>query len=82
MTVEKKPRPLARIAVLAVGLLLFPAHGFAQARSTLGVAETSAGNFLAALAADARNDAGAAAHYFREALRSDPRNTALQERAF
>ncbi len=57
----------------------------AQARNlseSLGSAETSSGNFLAALAADAKRDAGAAAHFFREALREDPRNLELQERAF
>jgi tetratricopeptide (TPR) repeat protein len=48
----------------------------------LSTAETSAGNFLAALAADARRDPAGASHYFREALRSDPRNAQLLERAF
>jgi tetratricopeptide (TPR) repeat protein len=84
MTVETKTRSRIRLgmAAAAFGAFLAAQPGLAQARNTLGVAETSAGNFLAALAADARNDAGAAAHYFREALRADPRNTALQERAF
>jgi tetratricopeptide (TPR) repeat protein len=57
----------------------------ASARDTakpLSTAETSAGNFLAALAADARRDPAGASHYFREALRADPRNTELLERAF
>ncbi len=47
-----------------------------------GVAETAFGNFLAALAAEGRKDAAAAAHFYREALRADPRNVELQERAF
>jgi tetratricopeptide (TPR) repeat protein len=47
-----------------------------------GVAETSYGNFLAALSAEGRKDAAAAAHFYREALRADPRNVELQERAF
>jgi Flp pilus assembly protein TadD len=47
-----------------------------------GVAETAYGNFLAALAAESQKDAAAAAHFYREALRADPRNTELQERAF
>jgi tetratricopeptide (TPR) repeat protein len=57
----------------------------AQARNpanAMGTAESSAGNYLAALAADASKDARAAAHFFREALREDPRNLELQERAF
>jgi tetratricopeptide (TPR) repeat protein len=47
-----------------------------------GVAETGYGNFLAALAAENRKDPAAAAHFFREALRADPRNAEIQERAF
>jgi len=86
-----------RIAALslsfaAAGILGAPSAG-AQARNanpssgpspgpSLGAAETSYGNFLAALAADATRDARAAAHFFREALRDDPRNAELQERAF
>jgi tetratricopeptide (TPR) repeat protein len=48
----------------------------------LGVAETSSGNYLAAIAADAKRDTAAAAHFFREALREDPKNAEIQERAF
>ncbi len=54
----------------------------APASRDLYTAETSAGNFLAALTAEANRDPSAAAHYFREAMRSDPRNGELRERAF
>jgi tetratricopeptide (TPR) repeat protein len=78
-------RSRLRPALLAASLWLAVAPASAQARNlsdSLGSAETSSGNFLAALAADAKRDAGAAAHFFRQALREDPRNVELQERAF
>ena len=46
------------------------------------VGESQAGNYLAALVAGADRDTPAAAAYFREALRADPRNPELIERAF
>jgi tetratricopeptide (TPR) repeat protein len=49
---------------------------------SMGAAETSSGNYLAAIAAEAKRDTAAAAHFFREALREDPRNAEIQERAF
>ncbi|MBB3810157.1 tetratricopeptide repeat protein [Pseudochelatococcus contaminans] len=45
-------------------------------------AETLDGNFLAANIAGSSRNPEAAAVYFREALRSDPRNAELRERAF
>jgi Flp pilus assembly protein TadD len=69
--------------LLGAALILTPATVSAKNQNqTFGSAETSAGNFLAALAADATRDSAAAAHFFREALREDPRNVELQERAF
>jgi tetratricopeptide (TPR) repeat protein len=60
-----------------------PAPGSpAPASRDFNTAETAAGNFLAALTAESNRDPSAAAHYFREALRSDPRNGELRERAF
>ncbi len=46
------------------------------------VGESPAGNYLAALIAGATRDTGAAATFSREALRFDPRNLELLERAF
>jgi tetratricopeptide (TPR) repeat protein len=54
----------------------------AQQPERLAVAETGYGNFLAALAAEGRKDTEAAARFYREALRADPRNAELLERAF
>ena len=44
--------------------------------------DTRTGNYLAALIANEDHDATAASLYFREALRSDPHNLGLNERAF
>ena len=46
------------------------------------VSPSPAGNYLAALVAGAERDTLAASTYFREALRYDPRNVELMERAF
>jgi tetratricopeptide (TPR) repeat protein len=45
------------------------------------VADTAAGNFLAALTADALRDTAASSLFYREALRADPRNLELLHRA-
>jgi tetratricopeptide (TPR) repeat protein len=70
----------------ATGLVL--AAGPALARDSLAmstpleVGESQAGNYLAALVAGADRDTTAAATYFRETLRADPRNPELIDRAF
>ena len=70
---------VAALALLAAG---------AQARESLAiptpfeVGESPAGNYLAALVAGAERDTLAASTYFQEALRYDPRNAELIERAF
>lgn len=46
------------------------------------VSDSPAGNYLAALIAGADHDTVAAATFYREALRFDPRNPSLIERAF
>ncbi|MFV0280910.1 MAG: tetratricopeptide repeat protein [Rhodoblastus sp.] len=46
------------------------------------VGESPSGNYLAALVAGAERDTLAASTYFREALRADPKNMELAERAF
>lgn len=72
---------------LAAALLWVPAAE-AQARqvvsplSPVEVSTSPSGNYLAALSAGAQRDTAAAATFFREALRFDPRNAELMERAF
>ncbi len=46
------------------------------------VGDSPTGNYLAGLVAGADRDTGAAATFFREALRADPRNPQLLERTF
>jgi tetratricopeptide (TPR) repeat protein len=87
-------RSLVRpFAAAAAGALLLTGLGFdqsasARARDNLAIAtpfevgDSPAGNYLAALIAGAERDTLAAATFFRETLRYDPRNPELIERAF
>ncbi|SFK49688.1 tetratricopeptide repeat protein [Methylocapsa palsarum] len=77
------------LAGLAAALLpAFLASTQARSRESLAIAapfevgESPAGNYLAALVAGAERDTTAAATFFREALRFDPHNPKLIERAF
>jgi tetratricopeptide (TPR) repeat protein len=71
---------LAAVAALAVGLT-GPLSAQAQAPSNFSRA-SSAGSFLAARHASVERDAAAAATYYRAALRGDPRNAEILNRAF
>jgi tetratricopeptide (TPR) repeat protein len=79
-------RHFARSVAFAAGLCLV--GGPTLARDSIATAtppetgDSPAGNYLAALVAGADRDTTAAAVYFREALRADPRNPALIERSF
>ena len=72
-----------------VGQSSFLGKGSAHARETslsiatpFEVGESASGNYLAAIVAGAERDTLAASTFFREALRNDPRNRELTERAF
>ena len=75
------------VSLLAIGQLATPAGAFAEALATepssqtLEIGATQPGNYLSALIASADRDTVAAEVYYREALRADPRNTDLLERA-
>jgi tetratricopeptide (TPR) repeat protein len=77
----------ARLTV-SLGALLLAMTGTALARDSVAVSapfeigESQSGNYLAALVAGDERDTIAAATYFREALRADPHNPDLIERAF
>jgi tetratricopeptide (TPR) repeat protein len=58
------------------------AHDGAALSTPVEVGDSQSGNYLAALVAGDDRDTVAAATYFREALRADPRNSDLIERAF
>jgi tetratricopeptide (TPR) repeat protein len=49
--------------------------------ATLEAAQTSSGNFLAAIIAGSVQDIGPAAKYYAETMKSDPKNTDLLDRA-
>ena len=74
-------RALRRLALISPSRWLRP-----PARTTesgrVEIGQTQEGNYLSALVASADRDTNAAALYFREALRADPRNVDLIERAF
>ena len=63
-------------------LTLSPALADTPKPDTFEIGQTSTGNYLAALIASDDRDSSAAARYYREALRFDPRNLDLTERAF
>jgi tetratricopeptide (TPR) repeat protein len=77
--------PLLKSAVRAavVAPLLFaPALAATPDPSRFHIATTEPGNYLSAIVASADRDTEGAAIYFREALRADPHNLDLVERAF
>ena len=87
---RRSARPFAAAGAAALLLtgLGFDQSASARARDNLAVAtpfevgDSPAGNYLAALIAGAERDTLAAATFFRETLRYDPRNPELIERAF
>ncbi len=90
VTVPTSFRRLAGVVLGAASLLLpatLSAQGTAQNPSYVPSAHelaklTASGSYLAARHAGTERDAGAAAAYYRAALRNDPKNTELLERAF
>jgi tetratricopeptide (TPR) repeat protein len=84
------------IAALTVSALALPGNGLAQAQTpehpTDSAAQfptkndlkalTTAGSYLAARHASVERDAGSAAAFYRSALRTDPKNNELLDRAF
>ena len=75
-------RPAA-VAATAFGILMLPGLLAAQAPTKSDPSRTSAsGNYLAARHAIQQRDSAAASTYLRAALRSDPKNPDLLQRAF
>ncbi|GJD89585.1 Beta-barrel assembly-enhancing protease [Methylobacterium hispanicum] len=84
---DRRVRRTVPVLALALAAGLTPAVQAAQPRESAPVteyepAESLEGNFLAAYIAGAARDTGAAATYYREAMKADPRNAELLERAF
>jgi tetratricopeptide (TPR) repeat protein len=77
------PRAAARAALAAIFFVALPVTLGAQTPSQQELARvSSAGNYLAARSAASQRDAVAASAYYRAALRADPKNPVLLERAF
>ena len=77
------PRQAARAALAAALLVALPVTLGAQTPSQQELARvSSAGNYLAARHAGVQRDAVSASAYYRAALRADPKNPVLLERAF
>ena len=87
MTELREFKPLA-LALLAAGYLpwVTPVTGATSAvelpRPPLEIGLSQPGNYLAGLIASADRDAASAETYYRQALKLDPRNSDLLERAF
>ena len=71
---------LATSAWIILGVASAPAE--TTNATGLDVGQTQAGNYLSAVIASSDRDTAGASLYFREALRADPRNVDLIERAF
>nr|WP_256515595.1 tetratricopeptide repeat protein [Alsobacter ponti] len=67
--------------MLSAGAACAPASAESYT-DTIDAGDTLAGNFLSAVVAAAARDTSAAAFFYREALRDDPRNPELTDRAF
>lgn len=72
---------VATLVVVAAPLAAAARESSAASR-LIEPAESLEGNFLSAYIAGAARDTGAAATFYREALKADPRNPELLERAF
>jgi tetratricopeptide (TPR) repeat protein len=77
------PHQAARAALAVAFFLALPITLGAQTPSQQELARvSSAGNYLAARSAAVQRDSDAASAYYRAALRADPKNPVLLERAF
>jgi tetratricopeptide (TPR) repeat protein len=77
------PVKAAAVAATAFGFLMLPGLLAAQAPAKPETSRTTAsGNYLAARHASQQRDAASAAAYYRAALRADPKNAELLDRAF
>ena len=78
-----RPFVSAALALALAGTFLTPAVASVDLPERGVISRTSpAGNYLAGRLANANRDMGAAAIYYRAALRADPKNEDLLERAF
>ncbi len=86
MTVSKLVKPVV-VTATAIGILMLPGllaiPSLSNAQSKFDPSRSSpSGNYLAARHASQQRDAAAASSYYRAALRADPKNPELLDRAF
>ena len=82
MIVSMPYRRLAATALLSAGVLAAPCASSAQTSLRDLSRVSTSGNYLAARHASTQRDATAASAYYRAALRADPKNSELLDRAF
>jgi Flp pilus assembly protein TadD len=75
-------RPAIILGLMAVASVNPAAARAAQAQDAIEAGDSLAGNFLAAVVAGAARDTEAAAIFYKEALKADPKSPELLERAF
>lgn len=75
-------RPLVAAAALLASCAFAQARGSGGYSDAVDAGNTLSGNYLSAVVAGAARDTSAAAFFYREALRDDPRSADLTERAF
>jgi tetratricopeptide (TPR) repeat protein len=75
-------RGLSALLLSVAALAAAPAFAAQDPTEVVAPAESLEGNFLAAYIAGAARDTAAASTFFREAIKADPRNQELLERAF
>jgi tetratricopeptide (TPR) repeat protein len=74
--------PVRRAVLAALAAAAMVWSGPQGVRAQSNPHQTASGSFLAARHASNEHDAGAAAAFYRSALKTDPRNTELLDRAF
>ncbi|HEY8382948.1 MAG TPA: tetratricopeptide repeat protein [Microvirga sp.] len=82
MTLFSARRGLSALVFSVAALGLAPAVAAQDPTEVIEPADSLEGNFLAAYIAGAARDTAAATTFFREAIKADPRNQELLERAF
>jgi tetratricopeptide (TPR) repeat protein len=87
ISLKRNARVFTALALSAATMLVSPALSAREATpgaqsEPLTPADSLEGNFLAAYIAGAARDTAAAATFYREAIKADPRNKELLERAF
>jgi tetratricopeptide (TPR) repeat protein len=82
LTTSAARKGLSALVLALAALAAAPAAAAQDPTETIEPAESLEGNFLSAYIAGSARDTAAATTFFREAIKADPRNQELLERAF